>query len=322
MTAAVAGYLKSCCLYVWEPANGPASKLATELRRIGFKVTTTTGDFLKRLVPPDDCITAIVTETAEKARAIAQVPVTAKLARTTTVSTGYAHCVLDVETQSSRNLTKAGAARYAADPTTTVLVVGFAIDNEPVELWYPGLAPLPDRLVEVAADPEVPFIAHNARFEIEIARNILTPRYGLPEIALERWVCTMTTASALAMPPDLEKLALALELQAQKDPVGKRLMRRMSRPAPPGRDDTERLLALGDYCKRDVEATREAFYTLPALSDEEQRLWLLNQKINNAGVSFDRGLVVAAREIAELARPELEAPSRRRLTAPSPPAIK
>jgi DNA polymerase bacteriophage-type len=153
------------------------------------------------------------------------------LERPAAISTGYAHCVIDVETQSSANLPKVGASRYAADPTTTVLVVGFAIDNEPVELWYPGQAPSPDRLVEVAADPEVPFIAHNAPFEIEIARKILTPRYGLPEIALERWVCTMTTASALAMPPDLEKLALALGLQAQKDPVGKRLMKRMSRPA-------------------------------------------------------------------------------------------
>jgi Family of unknown function (DUF5906) len=229
------------------------------------------------------------------------------LKRLSTISTGYAHCILDIETSSSANLTKVGAPRYAADASTSVTVVSFAIDEEPAEIWYPDQAPLPERLAEAAADPDVRFIAHNAAFEIEIARRILTPRHGLPEIALERWVCTMTTASAVAMPPDLEKLALALGLQAQKDPVGKRLMKQMSRPAPSRRHEPDRLLRLGEYCKRDVEATREAFYTLPAMSDAEQRLWLLNARINAAGVPFDRQLVVAARALAECARPELDA---------------
>ena len=211
--------------------------------------------------------------------------------RTAAISTGYAHCIIDVEMQSGADLPEVGASRYAADPTTTVLVVGFAIDDEPVELWYPDQAPLPERLAEVAVDPEVRFIAHNASFEIEIARKILTPRYGMPEIALERWVCTMTTASALAMPPDLEKLALALGLETKKNPIGKRLMRRCRAPLPPGHDDSDRLLALGEYCQRDVEALARRSTRCRRSPRRSNACGSSTQRINGAGVPFDRPLV-------------------------------
>jgi hypothetical protein len=49
------------CSRILEPANGPNSKLATALRQAGFKVTTTTGDFLSLAELPDKRITCICT---------------------------------------------------------------------------------------------------------------------------------------------------------------------------------------------------------------------------------------------------------------------
>jgi DNA polymerase bacteriophage-type len=223
-----------------------------------------------------------------------------------TASSGFSHVVIDVETRSNLDLTEVGASRYAAHPSTKVLVVAFTIDEEEdPEIWLPTADPMvPARLIAAAGDPDVTFVAHNAAFEIEVCRSKLA-HFGLPEIPLERWVDTMTAALALALPANLENLAIALEIKHRKDAVGVRLMRQMTRPESAAQDSSERLQALGQYCARDVLATREAFYVLPALTPEEQALWILNQRICRRGIHFDRVLTVAARDIAEKARSAL-----------------
>jgi DNA polymerase len=224
------------------------------------------------------------------------------------ISTGVSHVVLDIETGSKLNLPEVGAARYAADPSTWVRVVAFTIDDADPIIWLQPIEPdPPQQLIEAAADQKVRFVAHNAGFEIEIWRRILSPRYGLPPIDLARWICTMTTALVSAMPAVLETLAIALGLKFQKDTVGKRLMKQMARTQSAAQDTLEQLQALGRYCALDVLTTREVFYTLPALTDEEQARWVLNQQINDRGVCFYRKLAIAGRCIAELVRPELNA---------------
>ena len=47
-------------------------------------------------------------------------------------------CIATIETRSQADLRKVGAARYAADPSTEVLWVAFAVDDGPVKLWRPG----------------------------------------------------------------------------------------------------------------------------------------------------------------------------------------
>jgi DNA polymerase len=44
----------------------------------------------------------------------------------------------DLETRSTCNIKRAGAHKYAADPTTGVLCLSYAADDGPVELWIPG----------------------------------------------------------------------------------------------------------------------------------------------------------------------------------------
>ena len=43
----------------------------------------------------------------------------------------------DIETRSTVDLKKVGAAKYAADPSTEVLCVAYAVDDGPVQLWLP-----------------------------------------------------------------------------------------------------------------------------------------------------------------------------------------
>jgi hypothetical protein len=59
VTRCVVPYLR--CSYVWDPANGPSSKLAQALRREGFKVVATNDDFLSRDCLPHPRVDGIVT---------------------------------------------------------------------------------------------------------------------------------------------------------------------------------------------------------------------------------------------------------------------
>src|SRR5262245_26381967 len=61
--------------------------------------------------------------------------------------------------------------------------------------------------------------------------------------------------------------------------------------------DPEHLARLGQYCARDVEVERELYLRIPALSDDEQRLWQLDAIINRRGFHVDVALAKAAQNI-------------------------
>jgi hypothetical protein len=61
VTLAVEPYLMKQCVHLWDPANGPQSKIARALRDRGFEVIATNDDFLTRDSPPSDRTQAIVT---------------------------------------------------------------------------------------------------------------------------------------------------------------------------------------------------------------------------------------------------------------------
>ncbi len=123
----------------------------------------------------------------------------------------------DVETRSTVSLKKVGAAKYAADTSTEVICVAFAVDDGPVQLWLPG-DPVPPEFIEAAADPSWIVCAHNDAFECAIEQHVLAPRYGWPIIPLERHRCTMAMCLALGLPARLGAAADALELTTAKTP--------------------------------------------------------------------------------------------------------
>ena len=201
----------------------------------------------------------------------------------------------DFETYSAIDLPSAGAWRYAADSTTGVHCVAYAVDAGPVSIWLPG-QPIPQEFFAAATEPDWLAIAHNDPFEAAIEERVLAPRYGWPVIPLERHRCTAAAALAAALPGRLEHVAEALDLPFKKDREGYKLMRKLAqrRELPtPGELDI-----LAAYCANDVEIERALDHVVPPLSPAEQALWQLDFEINRRGFHVDRDLAVAARKLA------------------------
>jgi DNA polymerase len=212
----------------------------------------------------------------------------------------------DFECRSPLLLANVGAWRYAAEPSTDVLCVGYAVDDAPVKIWMPG-QPIPEEFFAAARESNWLIVAHNDQFETAIEERVLAPRYGWPPIPLERHRCTLAAAAATAIPGALDAAAEAMGIPPRKDAEGYRVMRQMARPRKPHRgedpgglywyDDPERRAKLRAYCQRDVEVPRELFRRLPPLSVNEQALWQLDALINKRGFYVDRELAEAARKI-------------------------
>jgi DNA polymerase bacteriophage-type len=216
--------------------------------------------------------------------------------------------IRDFETRSCVDLKYAGASRYAADPTTEVLCVAYAVDDAPVQIWTPG-QPVPQEFIDAARDPDWLVVAHNDQFERAIENHILAPRFGFPLVPIERHLCTMAAAQAAALPGSLDGACAAIGLAVGKDAEGYRLMQQMAKPRKPRKgedvgtiywvDGPEQRARLAQYCVRDVELERELYRRIPPLSAEEQVLWQLDATINARGFYVDVGLAEAARNIVQ-----------------------
>ena len=209
---------------------------------------------------------------------------------------------LDYETRSRVDLKKTGADRYARDPSTEILCMSYRFDGGPIRRWKPG-EPFPqDVLAHIWKLGEV--CGHNQAFERVITNHVL-PRYvpNAPEMVPEQQVCTMARAYALALPPSLDGVGEALGLKTKKDKDGHRLMLKLCRPKADGTwagtdADLERLQA---YCDQDVAVECLVDQTLPPLSPAEQKLWVLDQRINDRGVLLDIDTVHRALSVVEIA---------------------
>lgn len=118
-------------------------------------------------------------------------------------------------------------------------------------------------------------------------------------------------AMAMSLPGSLENAAGAVNLDIGKDMSGRRLMLQMARPR---KTDPltwwgvpEKLERLYEYCKTDVEVERALEKRLVPLSDSEQRLWWLDQVINDRGVYVDVPLCEAAIKIVDQSKAQLDA---------------
>jgi DNA polymerase bacteriophage-type len=185
-----------------------------------------------------------------------------------------------------------------------------------VKLWVPG-DPIPRPFTEAAQNPDWLVCAFNDQFERLVEKFIMAPRYGWPCSPIERHRCLQATALSLALPASLEKVAGALDLEQKKDRAGRLNMLAMSRPRKPRKDedpkgiywhaDPERLERLYAYCRQDVETERALRGRIGFLSDEEQRVWVLDQAINDRGLQIDNHLANAAITIAATAREKIGA---------------
>lgn len=212
---------------------------------------------------------------------------------------------LDYETASEVNLRTAGAYKYAADPSTRILMLGWAVDDGPVELWEPHIDPTPpQQLVNLMKNPAVKKHAYNAAFERLITRHCMGIEVPYPE-----WRCTMVQAFYLGFAGKLDQVLKAIGLEP-KDARGGRLINLFCSPAPKNHrevwyDHTNRPAEWSDfrgYCLQDVNVERELHKWMsqfPAINQWDWDQWCLDQKINDRGVPMDMEMARCAINIWE-----------------------
>jgi DNA polymerase len=178
-----------------------------------------------------------------------------------------------VVTHSAIDLQRAGPWKYAEHPSTDLRRASYAVGDDPTSRWRPG-EPVPAKIV-AHVDAGLLIVAHDVSFERAIWRHVLRTRYSWPEPKLEQWHSTAAMAAAMALPRSLSEAARVLGLPFQQD--------------------------------ADVETGRTLLKALLPLLPLEREVWLLDQRMNERGITVDLELVRRARSIVEEAKAKLDA---------------
>lgn len=240
---------------------------------------------------------------------------------------------VDIETYSDVDITKTGAYAYAESPAFEILLIAYKIDDGPVEvidvtktlLTY-GNHGSDSSLIRKAQRDCIENVfpvfwnclqstdyiktAYNANFE----RTCLAAYLNTP-MPPEQWRCTAVHAATLGLPATLGAVgeALGLPEDQQKNKIGKSLIQYFCKPCKPTKTNggrtrnlpehaPEKWAQFVEYNRQDViteNAIREklAIYPIP---EEEQRLWELDQHMNDRGVRLDMHLVENILEYDEI----------------------
>ena len=237
---------------------------------------------------------------------------------------------VDIETFSSVDIKKAGLYKYAQSPDFEIMLIAYAVDDDPVSLID---------LTETE-NPEMPF-AHGsflALFNnpgIEITNNAYNAafewyclcehmkRLGYahdPNALLRRMRCTMAHGLYCGYPAGLGAIgeAIGLPQEKKKMGVGYSLIRTFCVPQKPtkrngGRTRTlphhepEKWELFKTYCKQDVEAEREIERRLSPwpMPGTEKHLWELDCRMNALGAKVDQKMVEGAIECGDSIHDEL-----------------
>jgi len=211
---------------------------------------------------------------------------------------------LDYETFSEADLEDVGAARYAEDPSTEILLAGIAGEDGVVYVWenprvtgHPADPKAIELLTEAFTNPESLIWAFSFMFEAFITNARAQKDLGLPPPKPHQWRCTQALARRAALPDSLAKLSDALDLKNKKDAKGSALIKLFSMPytprkkrgeaQPPSRrvlpaEEPERWQEFVSYNRTDVLAEQEAHARLKPFEFKGDLLaafqadWLIN----------------------------------------------
>lgn len=208
----------------------------------------------------------------------------------------YSCIDIDFETRSQVDLKKHGLARYASDPSTSVICMAYAVNVGEVKIWW-GDEPMPAELIG-ALESNCPIYAHNADFERHIFDFVMFEDYGV-KVDLSRWRCTMVMALAHGLPGALGDIAEAMNLPVQKQKHGTRLIREYCATGhlTEFKEGDRELMA--QYCIDDVRVMMCIRSGLRELTDGEWAEYHLTCRINDIGLPVDVPFVTAALEYAD-----------------------
>lgn len=207
---------------------------------------------------------------------------------------------IDFETFSRVDITKAGAWRYAHDPSTEVLCMAYKLPGKPTALWVPGTE-LPDWCKSIPMIEAYGGVrAHNVSFELSVWDAVMAPKHKCVNIPVRLWHDSMAQCAYAAIPMSLGESAKVLNLPIQKDEDGRRIMLQLSQPRTPTKnnpktriepsDAPDKFAALYKYCVNDVDTQMGIADSLPTLPPSEREVWELDQAINLRGIRIDRAL--------------------------------
>ena len=207
---------------------------------------------------------------------------------------------LDFETYSAAPIRDVGAFKYAEDPSTEILILAIARNDEPPLVWHANTAAM--AAIDVLSDAVsegAPIYAHNAYFENAICQNVLQRQFNIPRPQVTQWRCTQAMCRLSAIPESLEAAGDFLNLDLTKDDEGKRLIRKFTcSRKPTKRDPRTRIMPQEDpidfenfvnYCIRDVETERELHRTLATfeMTGETLNTFHLDLAMNSRGLPLN-----------------------------------
>lgn len=230
-----------------------------------------------------------------------------------------------------------GAHRYARDPSTEILMIGLAENDERPVVWVnPEICENPNPqdqmearsiLLGLSRHNTVVF-AHNAPFEAAISNSLFTRTTGYQCPSCDQWRCTMAMTRRAGLPPSLEDVGDVLGLSSQKDKAGhdlikkfcvpqknnlkpttneKTLAKRAQNPfrerirptdSPADMEDFKRFI---EYCRQDVVVERKLAHALKyfALTGDALETFRLDLTINERGFPVNLTAIGNAIKIIE-----------------------
>lgn len=207
---------------------------------------------------------------------------------------------LDIETWSDIDLITSGVYKYTDSDHFCILLLAYSIDDK--ETRIVDLAQgekIPENVLQMLTDDSVIKTAFNANFE----RTCLSKHLGI-RLQPESWRCTAVQASMLALPLSLEAVGTVLGLDKQKLSEGKELIKYFCCPCKATKVNGGRTRNLPSdapvkwelfksYCIRDVDVEKQIRQKLTnyPISEQEQKVYCLDQRINDRGIMVDRSLV-------------------------------
>ena len=189
-----------------------------------------------------------------------------------------------------------GAWAYSEHPSTEVLMLKYdLLDGLGHRLWIPGWPNPTDLFRHLAFGKKVQ--CWNCTFEFKIWNEVCVRLYGWPQLDRLSLVDSMAKARAFSVPGKLKDAGEALDLQNKKITDGTRLITKFSEPRDPTKnkptlrnylkDDPVDYAKMIEYCDRDITAEAEINSIIPDLSEYEEKVWRLDQEINDRGIKID-----------------------------------
>jgi DNA polymerase bacteriophage-type len=236
----------------------------------------------------------------------------------------YEFLFLDFETYSLEDLEEVGLDNYARHESTGISMLGWALDHEPVDMWFPHVARPCKKLLGALRNPNIIKVAWSAGFEWNIINKVMGPKHveGGLSVPITEFRDPIVLAHNISLPGRLEVAGKILKMKEQKkiieiDDEGTQLKMMFCQPVHKGGEQTlfgispplfrdhashpREFAEYVEYCRQDVIAERDLWYRLIKIPFPQTDWdgWLLDQKINEFGMPGRRDLATKGLKLAE-----------------------